>query len=150
MKPLVLSVPFTTDFLPRLTACSYTSSSLSRSPFQASYSSLIHTSCFPAAFHLHPALLSPLPHPHLFRPMLTPSFSLHTHSLPIPSLLILTSGSPHHSAPIPVPASHPTLNLMVALSPLPASSHCLPHPHICLLWSNHTSSPDTIISPHLE
>ena len=75
-----------------------------------------------------------------------------THTL-LPSPVFFSSSlqpPPHHSAPIPVPASHPTLILMVALSPLPPSSHCLPHPHICLLWSNHTSSPDTIISPHLE
>lgn len=126
MKPLVLSVPFTSDFLPRLTACSYTSSSLSRSPFQASYSSLIHTSCFPPApsTPVSTAPSSPLP--------------TYAHTLILP---------PHTLSAHPQSPSHPHFRLPPPLCPNTCPSltsysqpHGIPFPSPCILTLSSSSS----------
>ena len=145
MKPCEWSVPFTSHFVPRLT--DLTSPPLQPgSPFQASHPSLIHTSCSLSA----PALLSPLPHPCLFCATVTSSFSLHTHSLLIASLLCILTLPPL----CPVLALQPPLILTAALS-LPSCLHFLPHPPTCVVRSHlrpyrsyHVTSPGTILFLH--
>ena len=114
------------------------------SKLKAHFRPCIHPSSTPAALCLPPALLSPLPHPHLFCTTVTSPFSLHTHSLLIGSLLCtLTSPSP----PLcPVLALRPALILMVALSPPHTFFLILP----CVLCEAISIHIDPIMSPHLE
>lgn len=143
MKLLAWSVPFTSHFLPRLTVHSHTSSFLSKCPSRPH----IHPPSTPASPQLHPALLSPLPHPHLFCPIL-PHPPSHF-PLILSAFLIFTSVSTH-SAPVVFPSLTSNSHLHASSLGFFLRPHTVPHPYISFLWNSHSPPPNSTISPHLE